>query len=418
MGDDCDGARTGSAGGENLRAPAGRPAKQSRVGRQFKGPYWIGPNRHGSGWRVRLRKHPGPRGTTNSPVYPTYEEALQHRQEGERQLASLQLTVEGTLPEYRKWLIAVGHKRPNKPESADLQVNWVRRFFGGATCPLHALRTSTIETCYRALRESGKWKPKAGAAKGARERDASDHLRADTHRNVLSAVKSYLKWCVKVQHYLAKNPADDVKGVGERSEGKEQLELDQLRKWEGIAWALAGGGDHGAIVALLTLHVGARAQELTKRRVRDVASFFQPNDTIVIKKGKTKKASRTLGLPAELQPFVAMLIEGRDGDEPLFPGKAKKGRDHVAGAPIATPHHDRNWPRKQVRRICRMAGVPDVCAHAMRGTLANLGVRMDPIAIRDYLGHEHLRTTATYAGTDAIEEGQRSAGRRALRGAR
>lgn len=36
--------------------------------------------------------------------------------------------------------------------------------------------------------------------------------------------------------------------------------------------------------------------------------------------------------------------------------------------------HWRDWPRKQVQRICELAQVPTVCAHSMRGLHSTLAI--------------------------------------------
>lgn len=37
--------------------------------------------------------------------------------------------------------------------------------------------------------------------------------------------------------------------------------------------------------------------------------------------------------------------------------------------------HWQDWPRKQVQRICKLAGVPKVSAHSMKGLHATLATR-------------------------------------------
>ena len=92
-------------------------------------------------------------------------------------------------------------------------------------------------------------------------------------------------------------------------------------------------------------------------------------------------------MPAILRPFILAQCEGKTPLRPLFPAKRKS----------ATGFHWRDWPRENVQRICQLAGVPEVCAHAMRGlhgTLRTLsGEDIDRIA--GDLGHEDRSTTLT-----------------------
>lgn len=58
-------------------------------------------------------------------------------------------------------------------------------------------------------------------------------------------------------------------------------------------------------------------------------------------------------------------------------------------------YHDRNWPRKWVKKICRAAKVPQVTAHGMRGLHGTLAVEtgLSAHAVAAALGHESVTTT-------------------------
>lgn len=76
----------------------------------------------------------------------------------------------------------------------------------------------------------------------------------------------------------------------------------------------------------------------------------------------------------------------------------------VAKAPpaVAPPHrctpHSANWVRNNVARICRLAGVKRVCAHAMRGLHTTLAVRqgVTPHVVADAVGHTSYGMTARH----------------------
>ena len=77
-------------------------------------------------------------------------------------------------------------------------------------------------------------------------------------------------------------------------------------------------------------------------------------------------------------------------------------------------HHQRDWPRRWVKKICRLASVPVVCAHSMRRLFATLGVENSsaPHIVAAALGHESpAMTMSNYA---APGSGQRATQRRAL----
>jgi integrase len=57
----------------------------------------------------------------------------------------------------------------------------------------------------------------------------------------LAEARTFLKWCVKMG-WLATNPLDGVEGVGRRRHGKDQLRIDEARKWIARATELADQG--------------------------------------------------------------------------------------------------------------------------------------------------------------------------------
>jgi integrase len=89
-------------------------------------------------------------------------------------------------------------------------------------------------------------------------------------------------------------------------------------------------------------------------------------------------------------PHVHIVVRGvdRDGDE----------------FRIDRGYHDRNWPRKWVARICKVAKVPTVSAHGMRGLHGTLAVEtgLSAHAVAAALGHESVTTTLqSYAKSGA-----------------
>jgi hypothetical protein len=48
---------------------------------------------------------------------------------------------------------------------------------------------------------------------------------------MLAAAKTFFRWCVMEKKWLARNPLDAVKGIGKVRHGKEQLRIDEARKW-------------------------------------------------------------------------------------------------------------------------------------------------------------------------------------------
>jgi integrase len=78
--------------------------------------------------------------------------------------------------------------------------------------------------------------------------------------------------------------------------------------------------------------------------------------------------------------------------------KEKRSEDLFFG------YHDRNWPRKWVAKICKVAKVPKVSAHGMRGLHGTLAVEtgLSAHAVAAALGHESEKTTLqSYAKSGA-----------------
>jgi integrase len=81
---------------------------------------------------------------------------------------------------------------------------------------------------------------------------------------------------------------------------------------------------------------------------------------------------RQVEIPPVLQGHIHRLVSGRKATEPIF------------------GDHWRDWPRKQVQRICKLARVPTVCAHSMRGLHSTLAIQAGASShlVAASLGHE------------------------------
>ena len=94
-------------------------------------------------------------------------------------------------------------------------------------------------------------------------------LAVDSHRNVLAEARSFLKWCTG-KRWIVRNPLDGVEGVGRRRHGKEQLRIDEARRWQAKAIGFADQGKEGAVAAMMCLSMGMRCSEVVNRVVRDL----------------------------------------------------------------------------------------------------------------------------------------------------
>jgi integrase len=197
----------------------------------------------------------------------------------------------------------------------------------------------------------------------------------DTHRGTLSEARTFLGWCVK-REWLHENPLAKVEGVGRRKTGKAQLTIDEARKFTAKALAMASRrkGDLGALAATLPLLTGMRASEITNIRRRDL----DDGGTILwVQEGKTEAARRRFVVPEVICPLLLKAVKRLQPNDLLF-GK-----------------HWRDWPRENVQRICKLAKIPSVTAHGLRGTHATLaeGAGATGELVARALGHEHVSTT-------------------------
>lgn len=206
----------------------------------------------------------------------------------------------------------------------------------------------------------------------------------DTHRNGLSVAKAFGAWCVK-RGWLRANPFADVVGRGRRHKGKRQLRIDESRK---VIDTCAARLDHddGAVCTLAYLLLSTRNGEVVLASVRDVddgGRLFWVADS------KTEAGRRQIEVPVVLQPGLVRLAQGRPADAPLF-------------AHAATRARAQDWAREQVWRICKLAGVPRVGPHGLRGTHASIAdtAGATPELVAATLGHASTGITTGGAYID------------------
>ena len=166
--------------------------------------------------------------------------------------------------------------------------------------------------------------------------------------------------------------------------GKPSSAIDEARRWQVKALEFADRGDEGAVAAMMSLVMGMRASEIVSRVVRDLDDEGR---LLWIPETKTEAGKRTLPVPEFLQPYLRDIIKGKKPTDLLF------GR------------HWRDWPREWVQRICKVAKVPQVTAHGMRGLHGTLAVERGATThvVAQALGHESETTSReSYISREAI----------------
>ncbi len=175
-------------------------------------------------------------------------------------------------------------------------------------------------------------------------------VKPDTHRGELALASTWASWCVKSK-WLAANPFEGVEPMGEKSRGKDQLRLDEAKRFLATCLKEETPSATACALALLT---GARASEVTERVVRDLDDGGR---LLWIPFAKTSAGVRQLLVPELLRARVLQLAEGRKPDERLWGSVT------------------RHWLGHHVRRLCGVAKVPVVSPHGLRGLNATLRVQ-------------------------------------------
>lgn len=216
----------------------------------------------------------------------------------------------------------------------------------------------------------------------------------DTHRNGLSVARQWGSW-LALKGWLRGNPFAAVKGRGRRKHGKPQLRLDEGRKLLTVMLERAGQGDQGAIAALGFQFLGLRSTELVDRVVRDVDDGAR---ILWVDDAKCERSKRPVEIPEWLRPYFVQLTRDKLPGAPLFPARSGRARS-------------RDWATDQVPRLCKLAGVPRVTPHGLRGmaaTYANIGGGVAE-NIAAALGHDVTMTKTSYFDRKAIDVNQRAA---------
>lgn len=233
-------------------------------------------------------------------------------------------------------------------------------------------KASSIEVCGIRLRRffldhdlpAAKLAPRVCAAY---YQELAARTRPDTHRNMLAEARTFTKWLLKVGALRA-DPLAGIEPVGRRRRGKFQLRIDEARRWLSTAEQMAAEHD-GPVAAMLTLLLGMRAGEVVGRVARDLDDGGR---VLWITASKTEAGKRRLEIPERLRPYLERIASGKRPGDRLFSGTWV------------------GWVRRWVKKICRASGVPEVCAHSMRGLFATLGIQSGTAAhaVAATLGHE------------------------------
>ncbi len=224
--------------------------------------------------------------------------------------------------------------------------------------------------------------------------------KAATHRFHLKLARHLFRWAVR-KGYVRVNPFAEVQPVGRPTCGKKQLRFEEADRFITTGFQLFDERkDWMALAAVAALLLGLRASEVLHLRVRDLDCGGTKLWVAAIDsyRGKTENARRDSELPKVLQPRLMKLAADRAPDEYLF-GVARTGKPRC-----------RQLLNTAVRRVCRVAGVPAVCPHSLRGLWATAGVHSGAVshAVAATLGHGSFEITAKHYVQPGTIEGSRT----------
>ncbi len=220
----------------------------------------------------------------------------------------------------------------------------------------------------------------------ATSRRTGARLSAASHRFDLQVARHLWNWSIK-HNYTSANPWTAVEPIGRVSRGKLVLRPSEAKAFSAAAEAAASDGDGCALAALLCLSLGLRASEALAITPRDI-----DGSDLFVAGTKTAAAKRRLQLSPTLKRLLDAACQGRERSEPLCTVR-------------------RQTLYKTVVKLCKRAGVPMVCTHALRGTHASLGVESGASveAVARALGHTSTRITRAHYISEEAADGARIA---------
>jgi integrase len=209
----------------------------------------------------------------------------------------------------------------------------------------------------------------------------------DSRRNILNQAKTFARRA-KEGGWTDSILLADVKGEGKRHCGKQKLTLDESRKFLAACLDLAASENPkkqtAGVGAAMPLVFGMRASEITSLQVRDLDAG---GTVIRITHAKSQAGIRALQVPEWFRHHLQQLAEEKSPTDPLV-------------------GHTRTWLLKNVRAICRKAGVTEAPPHGLRGTHADLALTAaaTPLSVSKALGHESLTTTYRHYADEEITQ--------------
>ena len=348
---------------QRLARKAKRAIRPANRRRGAKGLHVLGPYRNRDTWRVVLVEG----AVRKSICVASHDEAVALAAHCKQEaLRTQNQTISESLQDYRTYLLSVRQVLPSTAEHVYTSLaGWLP-----VTMPVRLLTAAKAQHLYEELTQT--IGPRTGRL-----------LSVATHQFFLTNAKSWGGWLCK-ERLSAINPFADVAPRGKKHCGKTQLRIDEAKQLVDRTQPSADAGDTDALAILLMLHLGLRQGEVGARIARDVDD---EGSLLWITSGKTANAARRLEVPDCLRaPLLALARRKQPGELLFTEGHKIPSRQHFWG---------------QLHRFCRLAQVPLVCPHALRGLHASLALEAGATGrlVAQALGHGSFQITARHYAT-------------------
>lgn len=310
-----------------------------------------GPYRHGDRWRVVVVRANGKRDVRS---FATEVEARAVLRDALR-IVGGSVPVKDAIEQFEVWLKSTGVKAVTVQTSRERLVR--------ALGPYYSTPVSMIVTQGKAIYDRLR-------VMEIPDVETKRTYSVATQRNTLSVLKRFGGWLVD-QGLAKRSPWAGVKPVGKAKRGKPQLRVAESRLLVETCIRELAGGDVMALQPALCILLGLRASEVAGLECRDVDDDGR---LVWVAEAKTEAGKRFVEVPAMLRPTLAALAVDESGA--IKPGQL------IPGANRYSVH----W---HVKRLCRLAGVPVVSPHGLRGTHATLATSAGATAelVMAALGH-------------------------------
>lgn len=335
--------------------------------------------------RARFRFKMATGGDIKTYSFDSLEEAEREHASASRALAKVKaeaaaLTWAATIDRFADYQ---RERDKATPAAQQVTVDRLRRFFKPVLDEAAQIDREGASSLYKQLR----------TRKGARGKPCS----VQEHHHCLSRAKALVRWMV-AQKLLKADPLAEVEAVGRPKAGEEskaQLNRDGLRALVATALDLGERGDAGAAATLCASLLGMRATSIVDRRREHLDDYGR----VLVVRAKGKTVHLSLVGETERQEQVMARLRAV---------LAQQGRGKLPGAPLIGTGHDRWWVRREIHRLCGLAGVPVVPPHGLRGTHASVGraLGISPALLAGALAHSEQVQERHYATPAAIAAGQ------------